>query len=438
MRGLRSTVVLAVVLAALAAYIFLVDSRMPVGGDTAEPAAFDVTADDIQEIAVTALDGFTSRLRREDGAWRLVEPVDAAADAAVASTVAGSLASLEIQRVIAEETADLQAYALDPPRLEIAFRAGEGTLRRLQIGSATPAGDNLYARLADENRVFLVASFLEGTFNRTSFDLRDKRVLVFDAAATESFSVAADGVTQRFARQDGSWSIAEPFEARGDHAAIDALVASLSSGRMQEVAAEDPADLALYGLDQPALTAATVTGGVSATLLLGAADEDGAIYAKDLSRSAVFMVPASLAEGLERPLSELRNRNVFDFRPLTADRVEVARDGQTVALERGIDESGEDVWRAPDGTAFDAELADAALTALTNLRAGVFLAERHAALDAPALTVTARFDSGRSETVVFARAGDDVFASRADEPGSLRLELTTRFEAVLEALDRLG
>ena len=438
MRGLRSTVVLAVVLAALAAYIFFVDSRMPVGDDGAGPTAFDVIADDIEELAVTALDGSTSRLRREDGGWRLVEPVDAAADAAAASTVAGSLASLEIQRVIAEEATDLQAYTLDPPRLEIAFRAREGALRRLQIGSATPAGDNLYARLADEDRIFLIASSLEGTFNRTPLDLRDKRVLVFNAATTESFSVAAAGATRRFARQDGSWSILEPFEARGDHAAIDGLVTSLSSGRMQDVADEDPADLAQYGLDEPLLTASAVTGDASATLLLGAADEGGAVYAKDASRPVVFTVPASLAEGLERPLSELRNRNLFDFRPLTAERIDIARSGQTILLERETDEAGEDLWRAADGTALDAELADAALTALTNLRAGVFLAERHAALDASALTVTARFDGGRSETVVFARAGDDVFASRADEPGSIRLELTTRFEAVLEALDSLS
>jgi hypothetical protein len=429
--------VLAIVLAALAAYIFFVDSRMPVGSDTAAPAAFDVVVDDIDEIAVTALDGTTSRLRRNDGEWKLVEPLETMADAAVASIVAGSLASLEIQRVIVEEGADLQEYALDPPRLEVAFHAGEDKFRRLQIGGTTPAGDNLYARLADQTQVFLISSFLEGTFNRTPFDLRDKRVLVFDAATAESFSVTADNSTQRFTRQEGTWSIVEPLEVRGDHATIDTLITSVSVGRMRGVAAESPDNLVEYGLNNPVLSITAVTGSVSKTLLFGASDED-IIYAKDTSRPMVFTTAISLAEGLEHPLSELRNRNMFDFKMLTTDRLEIDRDGEVIVLERTTNESGAHVWHGVDGNSFEPELADAVLTTLTALRAGVFLSERHAALDEQSLSVTARFNDDQIETVMFAREGDDVFANRTDEPGSVRLELTTRFEAVLDALDTLN
>jgi hypothetical protein len=437
-RGLTSTVVLGVALVVLATYIVLVDSRTPVGNDASGPPVFELSVDEILEITVTALDGSVSRLHRDNDAWRLVEPMETKADAAAVSSIAGSLASLEVQRVVAEESSELQQYALEPPRLEIAFRTEETGVQRLQIGGATPAGDNLYARLADEGAVFLISSFLEGTFNRTPFDLRDKRVLVFDAAATDSFSVISADTTRQFTREAGVWSIAAPVETRGDHAAIDALLTSLSSARMQATIAEAPEDLAAYGLDAPTLTATTLTDGAAATLLFGIADDSGTVYAKDMSRPVIFTVPASLVDGLVPALVDLRNRNVFDIRASTAERLEILRDGETVVIERATVDAEEALWRNAEGAEVATDLADTVLTALANLRASVFQDEPHAALERPALTVTARFDGGRSETVTFAQEGDDVFVRRADEPGSVRLELTTRFKALLDALDTLS
>jgi len=435
-RGLRSTIVLAVILAGLAAYIFFVDADRPVG-DTAGPPAVDVAADDIAEITITAADGSVSTLHRDGDAWRLVAPVEAAADASVVSTVASSLASLAVERTISDTPTDLQEYGLDPPGIEVAFRTSGGETHRLQIGATTPAGDNRYARLVDEGGVFLVGSFLQSTFDRTPFALRDKRVLVFDAAATSTFSVDTGGTTRRFARRDGTWTIEAPITARGDHAKIDAMLSSVSSGRMQAVVDEAPADLAPYGLDAPTATLTAVAGDSTATLELGAT-ADGAVYAKDAARPMVFTVPASLAEGLERPLSELRSVDLFDVRPATAERLEIARDGGTMVLERATNDAGEQVWRTGDGTVIDDEAATTALDALVALRVGVFLDERHAALASPGLTVTATFDGDRTETVSFARDGDDVFASRSGEPGSVRLELTTRYESALTALDALN
>jgi hypothetical protein len=362
-----------------------------------------------------------------------VEPVDVRADAATASSIAGSLASLAVQRELAGDAPDLAGFGLAPPRLALAFRTADGAGRRLAIGTSTPTGDNLYAQV-DAGPVLLIASFLEATFDRTAFDLRDKRVVAFDAAGAVSLTIETGGETRRFARRDGAWIIEAPVALRGDHAAIDAIVTGLASGRLLEVAAETIEDPAAYGLDTPEVTAAVTDGETTATLLVGGPADEGR-YARAADRPAVFVIPDTLVETLARPIDELRTRDVFDVRPLTATRLEITRDGGTLALERV--EGEEPAWRTANGDEIEATLGDDALTALTNLRAAVFLDERHPALAAPTLTVTATLDDGRTETVVFAREGDDVFAARDDEPGSVRLELTTRFEAALAALDAL-
>jgi hypothetical protein len=80
---------------------------------------------------------------------------------------------------------------------------------------------------------------------------------------------------------------------------------------------------------------------------------------------------------------------------------------------------------------------DDLLTKLTNLRAQSFESDAPAALKMPVLSAVVRFDDGkRTETVTFGRAGSDVFAARADEPGAAQLEAGT-FDEAIKALDAM-
>ncbi|MNC87176.1 hypothetical protein D3C83_28800 [compost metagenome] len=80
--------------------------------------------------------------------------------------------------------------------------------------------------------------------------------------------------------------------------------------------------------------------------------------------------------------------------------------------------------------------AEDLLTKVTGLRADAFAASAPAAIRSPELTVVVRFDDTKMEQVSFARAGADVVASRADEPGAATLAAAAYEEAV-KALDAL-
>ena len=179
MRGLASTIVLAVVLAGLVGYIYFVDAKKSDSGAPKRDKAFTtVEAGAIEELQIKSADGETSRLRRAEKGWQLVEPNTADADASELSSLTSSLTGLEVQRVVDENPADLKQYGLNPPRVEVGFRLkGDKDFRRLQIGEKTPTGGDLYARKPDDKKVFLISSFLDNTFNRTPFDLRDKGIL---------------------------------------------------------------------------------------------------------------------------------------------------------------------------------------------------------------------------------------------------------------------
>jgi hypothetical protein len=107
-----------------------------------------------------------------------------------------------VARVIDENPANLVDYGLGAPRIEIQFKAeGDKDFKTLQIGQKTPAGANLFAKVGSGKRVFTIPSFQESTFNRSTFDLRDKTAIKFDRDKVDQVEISADNKTLELANQ---------------------------------------------------------------------------------------------------------------------------------------------------------------------------------------------------------------------------------------------
>ena len=434
MRGVWSPVILAVVLIGLVSYIYFVDSKRDPSGTTAKEKPFtSVQADDIEEIQVKSADNETTRLQKMDGKWNVVEPVQATADAGEMTTIASSLSSLEIQRVVDENAGDLKQYGLEPARIEISFRSkGQKDLRRLQIGQKTPTGSDLYARFPDQKRVFLVSSYLDSTFNKNTFALRDRRILVFDRNMVDGLDLTSGTAKTSLAKSGSEWRLTSPISVRADFAAVEGALERLSSTQMQGIVDAEGKDPAKYGLAKPTGTIAVKTGSSSAALTLGST-ENALLYAKDSSRPMVFTVAPVLKDDVIRTTADFRRKDLFDGRAFTATRAEFKRGDETIVLEKSKGKDNMDVWKS-SGKDVDAAKADDLLTKVTGLRAASFDDKPNASLKTPALVVTVAFGENKQETVTFARTGTDVFASRSDEPGTAKVE-GTGLDDVMKAIE---
>ena len=110
MRGVKSLLVLVVVLAGLGAYIYFVESKKPQGQEpTLGPKVFTVKADAIDEITVKSAGGDRTTLKKAGGAWQITDPVSAPADEAEVSGIVTGLATADIVRTIDENPGDLAA-----------------------------------------------------------------------------------------------------------------------------------------------------------------------------------------------------------------------------------------------------------------------------------------------------------------------------------------
>ena len=288
MRGLRGFIVLLVIAAPLGWYAYRDAKKGPVDDTPKHDKVFSVDASKIDEIEIKSESGERTTLQRKGQDWTIVQPAPAAPDQAAVSGITSNLASMEMQRVIEENPSDVAEFGLATPRVEVTFKAG-GQQHRLQIGQKSPTGSDVYARLADQKRVFLIPSFLESTFNRTSFDLRDKTVLKLDREKVDSVTVTAAGKETRFEKVGGEWALKAPVDGRAEFGAVDGLVSRIAALQMKSLPSA-PATPEQYGLEKPAATVRIGSGSSQATLVIGGPAGEGSVYAKDLARPAVFTV----------------------------------------------------------------------------------------------------------------------------------------------------
>jgi len=434
MKGLRSFLVLLVIAGALGGYLYY-DSKHETTDQKKQDKVFpDLQSDKIDKITVKSDKGDTTTVQKQSGAWRVTQPVTTAADESELSGITSNLASMDVQRVIDDKPGDVKQYGLDPARIEVSFTVG-GKDRRILLGQKTPSGSDLYAKLPDNPRVFLVPSYVDTTFNKSTFDLRDKTILKIDRDKADRLEIQTADHTVRLAKQGADWKIAAPIDARADFSAIEGILGRLNSTPMKAIATPDADAAALkqYGLDKPEVTVQVGAGSSEAGLAIGKAAAEGTVYAKDLSRPMVFTVEKTLVDDLKKSPDDFRVKDLFDARSFNTTRLDITYKGQTLAFQKD-----KDTWKqvSPANKAVDAGKMDALLTALTNARANSFAdAKTGTGLDSPELTVSDKYEDGaKQEKVSFARKGTDVFARREGDASAAKLD-ASQLDSIEKALD---
>ena len=445
MRGLTSTLVLIVVLAGLGGYIYFVDSKRPepgVDGGAATEKVYALEVDKIDELKLT-YNGETSLLRKSASGWTMVEPVQTEADPAEAISLAQALTNLERVRVLDENPGDLTPFGLAQPPIIVEFK-GAGVSGSLKLGRKTPTQGEIYAQKNGEKAVFLVSSVQETSFNRTPFDLRDKKILKFEREKADAVTLVRAGNTMTLARTGSEWKVTAPVASRSDYSAIEGLLTRLSTSNMSKLIESDARDLAKYGLDQPVMTI-TVGAGSAKTVLAVGKTENDQTYARDASRPLVFTVDTTLQGDLTKAFDDYRKKELFELRSFYVTRLRAVLDApggpKTYELEKvkGEKPTDSESWKVTrvggaSHTA-NAEAMDDLLAKLVALRAESFVdAKTKTGLDKPALVVSASFDEGKFERVRFGQVGDTAFGSREGEAVVAKVDKAS-MEAAMQAFD---
>jgi hypothetical protein len=444
MKGFRSTFILLIVLVALLGYIYY---ELKPG--TQQPAeqkvkVFAVAPDTIEALEIKASSGETTTVVRENGNWHVKAPITVAADATEASGIVSNLAALEVQRVIDEAPSDYAQYGLRPAKVAVGFRtAGAKGFSRIELGDKTATGSDMYARLPGEKKVFLVSSFLETTFDRRTFDLRDKTIIEFERDKADHLQVVSKNTTLAFVKNGEQWRIEKPLAARAEFLTVDGLVGRIKSSPMKAIAADTPTpeQLKAFGITAPTVTATVFVGAKQAQLTIGTVvpGSPETYYARESARPMVFTVEKSLVDDLLRQAGEYRPKDVCEFRPFMVSRLEITRNGTTVVFAKSAGKDGKETWaQVPPAKVADPGKIEEALSAVSGLQVVSYVEPgTKTGAGTPLLTLAVVFGEGKKEDrLTFSRVGTDVFASRAGESSAAKVE-AAKFDEVLATVDAL-
>lgn len=362
----RTTLLAAVAALAVAGWIALFE-RGEDDPDRGVPV-FGLEEGDIGEIVIERPGEPLVRLYRDGEGFSVAEggrPA-APADAEAADLLVQNVASLRFEREIeAVSESDLADFGLGPPDLAVRVTARGGpsasTALVAGFGDETPAAGNRYLRFGD--RVLVTSAFARGNFDKSAWDLRDRRLFRLDSPAARRLRLTpADGTTVELARGDGVWMILRPYRFAADpyEAAqfasrlLDAAMAGLAE--VSRAGAEDP-----FGLHPPRLSA-------ELELVFGTGERDAAytihfggesrtppgVFARIEPDPLVFVVGRPLFDALHEAaaaeLASLRYLRLFRFAAFRAVALHVTNPEGEFRFERREGDEGRE-WTMEEGGA---------------------------------------------------------------------------------------
>jgi hypothetical protein len=416
----RGLIVATVVLAALTGTLYWSNHHKPAdnaaktSADT-PPRILTLHDADITKVELRKKDGGEVILvRGGSGKWQIAAQKPIHADQDAVSSMLSTLSALNAERLIEDKAANLSQYGLTEPALEVGLTEKDGKTQELLVGDDTPTGSAVYAKLGGDPRVFSIASYTKSSFDKTSNDLRDKRLLAVDSDKISRVELITKQQDIEFGRSKDEWQILKPKPLRADGFQVDELVRKLKDAKM---------DLGTSGADEKKAASAFSSGSRVATVSV--TDESGTqelqvrrnkedYYAKSSSVEGAHKVSSELGKGLDKSLEEFRNKKLFDFGFNDPNKIEMHDGPKAYFLTR----SGDDWWS--DGKKMDASSLFSFLEKIRDLAASKF---PDSGFTAPLLELTVTASDGkRVEKVLISKNGETYIAKRGNEPSLYELD----------------
>ncbi len=352
----RTTIILLIIAAIGAGYIFLYDKkqyRTDVAIRRQQMALPDYKSGQINKVEMKKGDTNIVLESTDDGNWRMLEPLQLRADKA---EVAEILSQFEFMRKVGtikkSETANfsLEEYGLGTPSITVNLWLKKGTIvggtagnitkYTVNVGDKLAAGQNtVYITVGEGEDVFVVpAKFLEKVDKEIN-DLRNKWAFEFDKFDVERIRIeSGTNAPIVCSKADQLWWMTQPIADRGDTERIKDILNELKNLNInkEDFVSDREEDIVNYGLDKPSFTISIGTTDNVQTLHLGHS-LDEKIYAKLDGESSIFFVNDIILHDLDLELNDLRDKQLLRFDAIGTygiEKIELKYPDSTLTLQK--------------------------------------------------------------------------------------------------------
>ena len=384
----------------------------------ASPKILSLKEPDLRQVEIDHRDGEKTIVKRDSAnQWQIVSPKPLPTDQGNVSSMTNAAASIVSNRVVDPNVTDLAAYGLAPPVLKLVITTADNKISTLLVGEDSPSGD-VYAKVDGDPRLFTMGKFTKDSLDKTSKDLRDKRMLTFDSGKVSRIQLAvAKEPLIEFGRTGAlQWQILKPKPLRADSSQVEDFLGRLHEAELDpKISDEDEKKYAAAFASAPVQATVTVTDPSGEQKLEVRKSKDD-YYGKASTAEGVYkLTAADLTKFFDKKLDDFRAKKVFDFGFDDPTHVDVKDGAKTVSA----DKNGSN-WTS-GGKTMDSVSVDSLLDKLRDLSATKLIDS--GSPSGMAIDVTVVSDQGkRTEKVHIYPSGKDFIAVREGDTTAYQLD----------------
>jgi hypothetical protein len=214
------------------------------------------------------------------------------------------LSGPQVNRVLSETIDNPASYGLEPPQTIVKVTERTGLTYEFHMGNTTPDGQNQYARLVGDPKLFTVPQIWAQVINKLATHPPYARLYFVEGDNNlVHIGVVHGDQAVDYAKQPGSdeWHILSGSEAPVAQDKWSEILPSLSPPPIAQVVSDKIDEPAKYGLESPQTRVRITTSQEEPVdFYLGSTTPDGQRrYAQRRSGSELFTVPESWAKMIE-------------------------------------------------------------------------------------------------------------------------------------------
>ncbi|MFH1067519.1 MAG: DUF4340 domain-containing protein [bacterium] len=350
--GIRSSLLLGVIAAALGVYIYLDVWHAPNTAELEKQArrVIPFKKEAIQRMELTQPKESFVFIKRDE-AWVMEKPIAFPADEEVVRDMLLNLDMAQRLDTIAkwpDFDRELEQFGLKEPRGKLEFKTKDGS-RTLAIGRETPVPGGVYALLSGgkkKREIIVIDQSIAEFFKKDLNDWRSHEVFDFHVPLITGIVMRREQQEVEVKREDdGSWKITKPLVTQADAERVKNFLEKVLDFHAVKFVSETDAASATYGLTTPNLILEVSDFKQTRTLKIGfiVPGDLQSVFAVYGSRPAVFTLPTSALEELGDVLNKVRDRRVVSY-PYTAKVKELSIDYGNVHYHLERPDEGP-VWR---------------------------------------------------------------------------------------------
>src|SRR5881398_823698 len=437
----RTTLILAVVVLAVFAYLRFFEMKQPSTVEARRQAQNVVNFDRNKIDGVVIQNGDEKiEIRRHDNKWRLETPFKDQADGALVENLLSDLESWQKEGTIPAKDIDadkskLNEYGLNRPKLKLKLIGSERPPEIL-FGKDAALEGRMYIRFENSKETFLAKQSVKKDIDKKAEEFRDKKLTDLTTAQVRRIALKTPAGEMELEKKGDHWDIVKPLRARADDEKVGDLIAQITTVHIQQFVADDHGDLRPYGLAEPrgSITLFSQDGKrdqkveiADSIKVFGQEDkgqmlqigsvpekEKDQVYVRFAPRGAVYTVPRKIEEVLNIKPADLRDYHLVRIDTNVLDRItiDIPGKGKTVLARK----DGNWTIASRNNAPADSGAVRRLIDTLQNQRVTKFVEDVASnlpkyGLDKPHLQLT--FSSFASENTAESKAGEQPFAALA-------------------------